>query len=182
MNVVFHDKRFYWIKNRFAFERPPPAMDNESAFARFIKHNMGVIGLTNEQKTGRPYNDHLCLFRAYARHKLGDDASSYQLKQKTKEVFCDYIRNNHAAGELLAQNPSTYQGFDLNQDLVKFEDFFKVKVTLYGLDKDPDSDEVFCTLECRSIQKEYDDELDLVLWEHHLSYIKNFHLFVKTVK
>ena len=89
----------------------------------YLKHNKGIIGLENNRKTGRPYTDKLCFFRALALHR---GAKVTNIERKAVALFKEYRPGGKS---------ESFPGITLS-DLGKASRVFKTNIVVYELDED----------------------------------------------
>ena len=125
----------------------------------FLKNNKGLHSLTSSEKSGKPYTDKLCFFRALALHR-GEKISALELlaKQLLKQ-FCDRTA--------IAVND--FNGISLDE-LEDISNIFDIGINLYEQKQDHKGERV-TNLIYRSVKQ--DNVLYLNLFDDHFSYIKN---------
>ena len=130
--------------------------------------NRTVNCLTFEKNTRKPYNDHLCLFRAVALHLFGNERS----EEETSKFFKFFLINS--------TNPdiSRFQGVCMD-DIPSVEDIVGIIIFIYDID----------LIECakvgelaqRSIKK-YEKNVQLIRYNSHICYVNNIHALFKAFR
>ena len=122
----------------------------------YLKNNKGLVSLIKSKKTGKPYSDNLCLFRALA---LFRGAHITALENEAKQLFRTYC---NAA----AVDPSEFHGISLDE-LEILSRVFNIGINVYYQKCDRNTELVF-----RTIQQ--DTILYLNLYDNHFSFISDF--------
>ena len=79
--------------------------------------------LTYEEKTRKPYNDNLCLFKALALHMLGNE----RLEEETSKVF------NLFPKKLVGFDTANFRGVFMEDNTI-VEDIVQADILLYDID------------------------------------------------
>ena len=122
--------------------------------------NHKINCLTFEESTRQPYNDNLCLFRAPALHKQGNQ----RLEEQTSKLFILFINK---MDRLSADH---FQGVHLN-DNPFVEDQLTLNIVLYDIGIVDGN--VIGELARRSVQK-FENTLRLPRYNNQICYVNNF--------
>jgi hypothetical protein len=88
--------------------------------------NHAIITLAKDRKTGRAFNDNLCLFRCLALH---EGAGKRNFERTTNSLYDRYLQ------ETMQPGPQNFSGVDLGElDIV--ENLFEVAIHVYSIDKE----------------------------------------------
>ena len=122
----------------------------------YLKNNKGLVSLIKSNKTGKPYSDKLCFFRALA---LFHGAHITALEKETKRLFRTYC-------DAAAVDRSEFHGISLDE-LEILSSIFNIGINVYYQKRDRNTELVF-----RTIQQ--DKILYLNLYDNHFSFISAF--------
>ncbi|KXJ22829.1 Zinc finger and SCAN domain-containing protein 22 [Exaiptasia diaphana] len=137
----------------------------------YIMNNRGLIALDCKDKTGEPYDDHLCFFRCLALHN-GSHVSS--LEGDTKTLFERYLQS-------FPQNEG-FQGIKL-EDLPELEKVFQLNIAVYSLEPECNEENVRPKIIARLVKRShhtFPTTLNLNLYNDHFSYIKSLGRYSKS--
>ena len=115
--------------------------------------------LTYEEKTGQPYNDNLCLFRAPALHLHGNQ----RLEEETSKLFKLFIN------KMDGMSPNEFQGIHMN-DIPNVECLLTLNILLYDIDIVDGN--IVGKLARRSVQK-YETTVRLLRYSNDICYVNN---------
>ena len=124
----------------------------------YIKYNKGIVGLVADYKTGRPFDDKLCIFRCVAL-ALGYTRNNFK---KTVDRFAELY-------------PKGKEGVTLGE-LPKLERLFNVKINVWKLDEDGTAERIRCSA------SNYETTCNVNLFEEHFSYIIDLELYSKSYR
>ncbi|KAJ8311825.1 hypothetical protein KUTeg_010638 [Tegillarca granosa] len=127
----------------------------------YLMTRESIYPLVKNQNTGRPYDDHLCLFRCLALHN-GYDIKS--VDTPAKQYYQDWRK--------FSKSNKEFCGVSF-EEFPEFERCFQINLEVYSLQESG---------VCISIYKSrgrQDTNLYINLYENHASYIKNFASFAK---
>ncbi|CAG2196405.1 unnamed protein product [Mytilus edulis] len=140
----------------------------ETSLPDYIKDKNSIHALVKDDKHSKPFTDKLCAFRCLALHR-GQTITN--LERSLQHYFQQWN------GYQKRRNESTYEaklfpGLQL-QEIPEFESCFQVNINVYELKED---DTAFCVYKslCR-----FKETMYLNMYEHHLSYIKEFENYAK---
>ena len=154
--------RFYKLTNLTVFaallEDVPMGCRN-AVLPEPLLRNGTVNCLTYEENTRQPYNDNLCLFRAFALHLHGTQL----LQEETSKLFNLFINKM----DVLC--PNQFQGVHMN-DLPTVDDLLTLNIRLYDIDNVHGN--IVGELARRSVQK-YENTLRLLRYNNHICYVNN---------
>ena len=121
--------------------------------------NHTINCLTYDENSKQPYNDNLCLFRALALHKHGNQ----RLEEETSQIFNSFIN------KMDGLSPNQFKGVHMN-DIPTVEDLLALNILLYDIDIVDGN--IIGELARRSVQK-YDNTLRLLRYNNHTCYVSN---------
>lgn len=98
-----------------------------SQIPQFLKRNMSIITMQNSYRTGKPFNDNLCMFRALAGFQKPELIKTQSFEREAKKLCLQYCK---ATGRV--ETPKDFSGLDLG-DLGEFEKIFQINVHGYIL-------------------------------------------------
>ena len=162
--------RFYKLTNLTvfaAFLKDVPMGCKDAVLPEPLMRSGTINCLTIEENTRQPYNDNLCLFRAFAPHMHGNQ----QLEEKTFKIF--NLSNNKMDGLSADQ----FHGVHMN-DIPIVEDLLTLNILLYDIDIVDGT--IIGELARRSMQK-YKNIVRLLRNNNYICYVNNikavFHFF-----
>ena len=127
-----------------------------------LLHNKGLYSLTKANRSGKPYDDHLCFFRALALHR-GEKISALELTAKQLlQEFCDSV----------PMNVKDFCGIGLDQ-LEDASNLFDVGINVYVQDEARNTDLVYRTVKQGNI-------MYLNLYIDHFSYVKDLEKYSRS--
>ncbi|CAC5405798.1 unnamed protein product [Mytilus coruscus] len=140
----------------------------ETPLPDYIKQKSSIYALVKDKKKSKAFTDKLCAFRCLELHR---GQSITNLERSLQHYFQQWN------GYQERQIESTYEaklfsGLQLHQ-IPEFESCFQVNINVYELKED---DTAFCVYKslCR-----FKEIMYLNMYEHHLSYIKEFENYAK---
>ena len=139
---------------------------------RHIKRNRSIVSLATDGKTGKKFEDKLCFFRCLAikidcQCPVNRCKCSGARNSTVKRLYSQYQR---ATGVTDVTFPGISEG-----DLVSLESVFDVAITVFSLNEDDVCDVLWSSGKCAGSR----GCLNLNLWEHHFSYVRNIASFTK---
>ena len=153
-NIMFYVYRTHYILGKVGVDRQ---------LADYIQNSKSIVNLTYNMKTGRPYEDELCFFRALALH---NGAHVKALVRPTQELVDKWLS---------FKGPKEFQTISL-EDLDSLEQCFQVNMIVLQMI----SKGVVKTV--RLYLSRFSSNLYLNLYETHLSWIKNFRRYALKYK
>ena len=151
----------------------------------YIVENRGIVSLDKNIRTGKPYNDNLCFFRAIALH---NGCHSKNLERDTQHYYERYRLN--------VPEKKKFSGVKL-EDLPALERLFEVNICVYSLEptktdgedgadvsedeKNSPTPETAAQLINRSLCN-HSSTLYLNLYQSHFSYIKDLNIYAKSFR
>ena len=124
-----------------------------------LLRNRTINCLTCEENTRQPYNDNLCLFRAFALHLHG----TQRLEEETSKLF------NSFTNRMDGLSPNQFQGVHMN-DIPTVEDLLTLNILLY--DVDFVNGNLVGEIARRSVQN-YENTVRLLRYNNHICYVNN---------
>ena len=153
-NIMFYVYRTHYILGKVGGGRQLPD---------YIQNSKSIVNLTHNMKTGRPYEDELCFFRALA---LNKGAHVQALARPTQELRDKWLS---------FKGQKEFQTISL-EDLDSLEQCFQVNINVFQMI----SKGVVKTV--RISLSRFSSTLYLNLYENHLSWIKNFRRYALKYK
>lgn len=135
----------------------------------YVKQNPTVISLDYNTDTGKPYEDNLCAFRALAAHRNRGKRNLTKLAQTYSKQWFRYHRLR-AADRRTAT--TAFKGVRLD-DIPDFENCFKIRVHVFELTAKDVAKTIYLS------SSDYLPEMNLNLYDTHLSYITNISVYCK---
>ncbi|KAL9961202.1 hypothetical protein ACROYT_G030103 [Oculina patagonica] len=150
----------------------------------YLRNNPGLIALDRHRRTGRPFNDNLCFFRALALH------NGCHTKNLERDAHHYYQVYRQAKPDIKKFCGVTFK------ELSDLEQLFEVNIFVYSLeptkldgdddengeyddDDDQSKSELSAELLYRSFRR-YSSTLYLNLYQNHFSYIKDMKKYSKS--
>ena len=124
-----------------------------------LSKNCTINRLTFEESTRQPYNENLCLFRAFALHLHGKQ----RLGEETSQNFNSYIN------KMDGLSPNQFKGVHMNVIPI-VEDLLTLNILLYDIDIVDGN--IIGEFARRSVQK-YDNTVRLLRYNNHICYVSN---------
>ena len=154
--------RFYKLTNWTVFAallKDVPMGYKDTVLPKPLLQNHTINCLTSEESTRQPYNDNLCLFRAFALHLHG----TQRLEEGISKLFNLFIKKMNGL------SPNQFQGVHMNEIPV-VEDLLTLNILLYEIDIVDGN--IIRELARRSVQK-YDNSVRLLRYNNHICYLSN---------
>ena len=161
--------RFYKLTNLTVFaalRKDVPVGCKTAILPEPLPENHKINCLRFEENTRQPYNNKLCLFRALALHKHGNQ----QLEEKNSKFFNLIIK------KMDGLSADQFQGVHMN-DILFVEDLLTLNIVLY--DTDIVDGITVGELARRSVQK-YGNTVRLLRYNNHICYVKNINAVFKS--
>ena len=163
--------RFFKLTNLTIFAallRDIPMGCKDAVLPESLLRNRSINWLNFEKDTRKPYNDNLCLFRAFALHLHGNE----RLEEETSKLFNLFLVNstNH--------DPSKFQGVCMD-DIPSVEDIVGIKIFIYDIDLIDGA--MVGELARRSIKK-YEKNAQLIRYNSHICYADNINALFKAFR
>ena len=127
----------------------------------YLVKNKSVIGLVYDNRTGKAYEDNLCVFRCIAL------AMGYTVKNFVTIVQSLYRKYHKSDKE--------FAGVKLS-DLSKLEKLYQININVWQIDETGTAELL------RRSDAVYTDTANVNMYENHFSYIKNLDLYCKSYK
>ena len=124
-----------------------------------LLRNGAINCLTFEENTRQPYYDNLCLFRALALHKHGNQ----RLEEETSKIF------NLFSKKMDGLSADQFQVVHMN-DIPFVEDLLTLNIVLYDIDIVDGN--IIGELTRRIVQK-YENTVRLLRYNNHICYVNN---------
>ena len=124
-----------------------------------LVENQTINCLMFAENTTQPYNDNLCLFRAFALYLHG----TQRLEEETSNLF------NLFFNKVDGMSPNQFQGLHMN-DIPTVADLLTLSIVLYDIDF-VDGD-IVGELARRSVHK-YENTVRLLRYNRHICYVNN---------
>ena len=154
--------RFYKLTNLTVFAallKDVPMGCKNAVLPEPLLRNGTINCLTYEEITRQPYNDNLCLFRAFALHLH----STQRLEEETSKFFNLFIN------KMDRLSPNHFQGVHMN-DIPTVKDLLTLNILLYDIDIEDGN--VVGELARRSVQI-YENTVRLLRYNNHICYVNN---------
>ena len=154
--------KFYKLTNLTVFPallKDVPMGCKNAVLPELLLRNGIINCLTFEENTRQPFNNNLCLFRAFALHMHGNQ----RLKEETSKMFNLFIN------KMDGLSPNQFQGAHMN-DIPTVEDLLTLNILLYDIDIVDGI--IIGELARRSVQK-YGNAVRLLRDNIHISYVSN---------
>ena len=120
------------------------------------------------KNTSKPYNDKLCLFRAFTLHLFGNE----RLEEETFKIFKLFLNN------CVKRDPSKFQDI-LMSDIPKVEEMLHLNISLHDIDFV--DGELIGELARKSIQK-IENNVKLLPYNNHICYVSDMNSFIKSFR
>ena len=130
--------------------------------------NHTVNCLTFEKNTTKPYNDTLCLFRAFAFHLHGNE----RLEEETSKLFNLFLVNS------TNPDPAKIQGVCMDY-IPSVEDIVGINILLYDIDLIDGA--MVGELARRNIKK-YQKNVQFIRYNCHICYVDNINALFKAFR
>ena len=134
----------------------------DAVLPKHLLRNVTINCLTFEENTRQPYNDNLCLFRALALHRHGNQ----RLGKETSKF------SNLFINKMDGLSTDHFQGVHTN-DIPIVEDPLTLIILLYDIDIVDGN--IIGELARRSLQK-YENTLQLLRYNNHICYVNNLNV------
>ena len=154
--------RFFKLTNLTVFAallRDVPMGCKGAVLPEPLLKNRNLYPLTYKENTRQPYNDNLCLFRALALHKHGNN----KLEEETSTLFQLFMNEKE---DLTSEN---FDGVSMD-DIPLVEYVASINIFIYIIDIE--DGKIIGELLRRSLQK-YDDTVRLIKYNNHICYVSN---------
>ena len=118
--------KFYKLKNLTLLAvslKDVPMGCKDAVLPKLMLKNHTVSCLTNEEKTGQPYRENLCLFRAHALHFHGNQ----RLEKETAKIFHSFMSRMYGLSVYRFQKVHS-------NDFLFVEDLPSLNILLYDID------------------------------------------------
>ena len=154
--------RFYKLIDLTVFAALPkdvPMGGKNAVLPEPLLKNHTINCLTFEESTRQPYNDNLCLFRAFALHFHG----TQRLEEETSKQFKLFIKTMDGL------SADHFQGVHMN-DVPSVEDLLILNILLYDIHIVDGN--IVGELARRSVQT-YENTVRLLRYNNHVCYVNN---------
>ena len=166
--------RFFKLTNLTVFGallRDVPMGCKGAVLPEPLLKNRNLYCLTYSENTRQPYNDNLCLFRALALHKHGNN----KLEEETTKLFQLFMNEKEGL------TPENFDGVSMD-DIPLVEYVASINIFIYIIDIE--DGKIIGELLRRSLQK-YDDTVRLIKYNNHIfmsvTLIQCFKRFAATI-